>query len=88
MDERTTARVRRTRLAAVLWLVAAALAVSAFGLEYRRDGTLDWVRALLAAVCLAAAAQSFGRAAARDRRTDVGAGVRGGVGAPCPGPRR
>ena len=88
MDDRRTTRGRRTRLAAVLWLVAAALAVSAFGLEYRRHGTLDWVRALLAAACLAAAAQSFGRAAARDRRADAtDDGVGDGVGAGA-GPRR
>ncbi len=57
----TTRARQRARASGVLWLVATALAISAFGLEYRRHGVVDWVRVALIGLCALAALHAFVR---------------------------
>jgi hypothetical protein len=58
----TTTRARqRARAGGVLWLVATALAITAFVAEYRRDGRLSWARLGVIGVCATAAVVAFAR---------------------------
>ena len=58
----TTIRERqRARASGVLWLVATALAISAFGVKYRQDGEVEWVRVAVIAFCALAAIYAFAR---------------------------